>query len=153
MKPIEDRFWSKVEKGPDCWEWTGSKVKGGYGQIGKGGREIGNEMTHRLSWEIHNGPIPEGMFVCHSCDNRSCVNPDHLFLGTHSDNVQDMVAKGRVGDVGRKGTKHHKAKLTDEDVREIRAAEDSTTTLALIYGVSTSTIQRVKSGKGWSHVR
>jgi len=89
-----DRFWEKVDTSRECWEWTGSKRPLGYGQMGIPGtnRPVG---AHRISWELHFGPIPDDMFVCHRCDNPKCVRPDHLFLGTPTDNVRDMVAKGR----------------------------------------------------------
>lgn len=91
------RFWSKVDKTSDCWVWIGAKHPTGYGAFG-----IGQVVhyAHRLSWELVNGPIPDGLFVCHNCpngDNPSCVNPAHLFLGTQVDNMQDMLGKGRAG--------------------------------------------------------
>jgi hypothetical protein len=94
--PIVDRFWARVQKSDGCWEWTGAvnSRNGGYGVIGiSGSRKL--TVTHRLSWEIHHGPIPDGLWVLHRCDNRKCCNPEHLFLGTHADNMRDMTAKGR----------------------------------------------------------
>lgn len=89
----EARFWSKVEMIPEssCWHWTGAKNGKGYGVMH--GR---TRLAHRFSYELHNGPIPEGMLICHSCDSPLCVNKDHLFLGSHKDNTQDMVKKGRA---------------------------------------------------------
>lgn len=94
-KPLADRFWAKVQKaGPDdCWPWLASRMPKGYGKLGIASTTP--KLAHRVSWELHYGPIPEGLFVCHRCDNPPCVNPAHLFLGTCTDNLRDMVAKGR----------------------------------------------------------
>lgn len=152
-RPIEERFWNKVDTGATggCWLWTGAKNEKGYGVIGRGGRGSGNEKAHRVSWMIHFGPIPDGLFVCHKCDNPACVNPDHLFLGTNDDNVQDMVSKNRNA----RGETSY-AKLTEEQVIDIRQRhkqrEVSCQDLANEYGVSRSEVQLIVSGKRWEHV-
>lgn len=89
--PRDERFWQKVEKTDTCWLWRGSKNTTGYGQL----RTDRLEKAHRISWEIHNGPIPDGLAVLHACDNPPCVNPSHLWLGTQADNARDRQAKGR----------------------------------------------------------
>ncbi len=95
--PIEERLWARVDRSAGeqaCWPWTGAKKQGGYGKIGKGGDE-GWVLTHRVAWEMAHGRIPEGKVVCHTCDNPSCCNPGHLFIGTQADNLRDMRAKNR----------------------------------------------------------
>lgn len=94
-KPRAGRFWSKVNIPADptaCWEWQGTKTRKGYGQLGTAGRA---QYAHRVSWELHNGTIPNGLIVCHRCDNPPCVNPTHLFLGSYTDNLKDALAKHR----------------------------------------------------------
>lgn len=95
MKTLEERFWSKVHtRGPDdCWEWTGCRLPAGYGKIGVRGR---TEYATRVLWQMMHGPIPDGLYVCHHCDNPPCVNPAHLFLGTGKDNARDSARKGRL---------------------------------------------------------
>lgn len=93
-----DRFFQKVAKGIDCWIWTAGKDSWGYGTFRMHGKVIG---SHRASWEIHNGPISKGMSVLHHCDNPPCVNPDHLFIGTHTDNMRDCISKGRNGQINK----------------------------------------------------
>ncbi len=96
--PAEERFWRKVAKGTDgeCWLWNGAKRASGYGKLNAGGINGGKITAHRFSYILHHGsPIPEGMEICHKCDTPACVNPSHLFLGTHQDNMTDMAIKGR----------------------------------------------------------
>lgn len=93
--PWQDRFWAKVRKGEDCWEWQGGRNSRGYGVFYKDGRRSRQELAHRVSYELAYGPIPSGVFACHSCDNPPCVHPDHLFLGTGLDNSRDSTDKGR----------------------------------------------------------
>lgn len=94
--PVHLRFWRRVERTDDgCWLWRGSKDGGGYGTLSTI-RGFAPAKAHRVSWEMRNGPIPEGAYVCHRCDTPACVNPDHLFLGTQQQNMRDCAAKGRV---------------------------------------------------------
>jgi hypothetical protein len=86
------RFWSRVRKGDDCWEWLGRTSTNGYGAVWADKRD---RRAHRVAWELVNGPIPDGLYVCHHCDNKRCVRPDHLFIGTATDNMQDALRKGR----------------------------------------------------------
>lgn len=141
-----ERFWSKVSKGgPDeCWMWIGSN--NAYGRIHF---EYKILEAHRVSWEIHKGPIPEGMFILHSCDKRSCVNPEHLFLGMQLNNIRDCITKGRNS----RGEKNKSSKLTEKAVLEIRASCVPYAILAERYHVSKSTISFAKRYVTWKHVK
>lgn len=143
-----DRFWSKVEIGHSgCWEFTGCRNSDGYGTF-RFGKMV---KAHRWAYSFWKGEIPEGMLVCHSCDNPACVNPVHLWLGTCADNVADRDAKERRPPP--KGEINGRAKLTKADVIAIRADARSLDEIATDYGVTTTNIHFIKTGKTWKHVR
>lgn len=148
-KDIE-RFWSKVNKGSDgeCWDWVRGKDKDGYGSFWLNNEDI---RAHRLSYIIKNGQIPRNMFICHKCDNPACVNPDHLFLGSNRDNINDMLSKGRT----RKGEMNNGARLKERQVTEIKkiylTGKVSSRALAKQFGVGKGTILRIVNGDTWGH--
>lgn len=150
VETFEERFWSKVRKTDGCWLWTAYKTRTGYGKIRRGEKLV---SAHRVSWELHNGPIPEGLCVLHECDNPACVNPAHLFLGTQVDNVADMVSKGRQR--APEGASVGTAKLAPAQVLEIRSRQgqgQSQRALAREFGVSKSQIGNILSGSFWRHL-
>ncbi len=168
---IEDRFFEKVEKTETCWNWTGA-TDGRYGQIFHNGKSA---KAHRVSYQLAYGEIGAGLKVCHKCDNPGCVNPEHLFLGSQSDNLKDCVQKRRNGTVTKpwriakgdrsaarlhpetikRGEDHKKAKLTTDIVIYLREhkGEKSSRKFANQFGVSYSLINQVLSGKTWRHIR
>lgn len=134
-----------------CWEWTGLLSNLGYGKIGFKGK---TKLVSRLVYEIFVGDIPKGLLVCHTCDNRKCINPDHLFLGTPKENMHDMIDKGR--DKKCKGISHPTSKLTEKDVLEIRSKyvprKNSYPKLAKEFGVADTTIEKIIKRKAWTHI-
>lgn len=138
-----------------CWEWIGSK-RNGYGRMIIGSRTDGTRKSvsaHRVSYELEFGEIPAGLEVCHKCDNRCCVNPNHLFLGTHQDNMDDRERKGRNNPP--KGETNGRAKLTVADVLEIRNKRKQGVSFGKLskeYGVCKRTIQDAVSGKNWANI-
>lgn len=151
-RSFEERFWEKVDTsaGPDdCWVWTAATCRG-YGMIGESGSRK-TVRAHVASWKLANGSVPKGMHVCHTCDNRSCVNPKHLFIGSRLDNIADAVAKKRHTH----GERQWLAKLTEDDVRVIRKLGQMSVSRARIaskFGMSRSAIQQVLHRDTWKHV-
>jgi hypothetical protein len=154
MKPLE-RFEEKVDKQEDgCWIWEGAKNNKGYGIFSYKGKTI---LAHRMSWLLHNGEIPKEQNVLHKCDVRACVNPEHLFLGSLKDNMQDCSKKGRlhVNFPGYSGEKHGNAKLKNSDVIEIRERRkngERACLLAKEYGVHRQTISDISRGIYWKNL-
>ena len=146
----EDRFWACIEFEPNsgCWLWSASLRNGGYGQFWVNGRAV---LAHRFSWELHKGKIPEGKIVRHRCDTAACTNPSHLEIGTHQDNADDMVSRGRSlhlpGELG------HNSKLSAVDVKEIRrllSLQIPQKQIAEKFGVSQPTICLINRKKTWA---
>lgn len=145
-----ERFASKVApaNAGGCTLWKACLGADGYGQISVDNRVV---KAHRYSWELANGTIPPGMCVCHHCDVRACVNPDHLFIGTKADNNADMAAKNRARGGGPKGSRHGMAKLTEASALEIFGATGTQQAIGERYGVSHTTVGRIKNGRKWMH--
>lgn len=147
------RFWKRVTKnsGPsgDCWEWQGYRTPFGYGVTNWDGRKI---LAHRLSWFLAHGPIPQGLQVCHHCDNPPCVRTEHLFLGTPKENVAQIYAKGRQRTSWPVGEQLASAKIRASDVRAMRASGEAPRVLAQRYGIDYSEVCKILRRKAWRHV-
>ncbi len=179
--PLEARFWARIDKTSHpggCWVWTGIRNVGGYGVLSYRlpNGKCHNHGAHRFSYELHNGPIPDGLFVCHHCDNPACVNPAHLFLGDHRANGLDCIRKNRHGAVThpecqprgdkngsrlhpeklRRGELASKAKLTSDQVREIRrrlkSSEATYRELSIEFHVTAQAIRAIELKKSWRHI-
>lgn len=159
------RFFRHVIAEPTsgCWLWGGMLDRYGYGNFPRTRKEAAARgqsgrcrRAHRFSWEAHRGPIPRGLCVLHHCDNRACVNPDHLFLGTDADNVHDMIAKGRDVRRGAVGVRNCNAKLTDDDVIAIRSIwrsnDISQQAIADAFGIHQTAVSEIVRRKTWRHV-
>jgi hypothetical protein len=156
VENLANRFWPKVEKGSNCWNWSGTKHDRGYGALRVG--KLMKKATH-VSVFLHSGTWPEaGKVVCHSCDNPACVRPDHLFIGTTLDNNRDRHLKGRTvfnicaPEKKARGERHGLAKLNAENVTEIRSMPGSQREIAALFGVSQHTVKCVLQRKTWKHV-
>lgn len=146
-----------TDSGPDaCWEWRGSKTRGGYGRVGTEAKRNAPQLyAHRVSFVHYFGAIPEGAIICHHCDNPSCVNPAHLFAGTNADNTRDMLQKRRDGHGEHDGEAHPNARLTESDVLSIRArraAGERQIDLAAEYGITGAHVSGIIRRKAWTHV-
>lgn len=181
MSDIEERFWRKVDKKSEseCWEWK-ANIVGGYGVFAFS--HLKTIKAHRFSYELKYGKIPDGMLVCHHCDNPKCVNPNHLFLGTPADNMRDRDAKGRQakGDANGarlhpermargkkhgsylhpesvpKGSKNGRTKLTESDVVNIKKllkTKESQASIGKRFGVTRFVIWKIKVGLSWAHIK
>lgn len=155
-KSLLERFEEKYIPVPEsgCWIWLGCVTRGEYGMISNKGKMF---LAHRISWELHNGPIPagdgyHGLCVLHKCDETLCVRPEHLMLGSHADNMRDMVEKGRSP----RGEKVNTAKLSEQDVREIRQLRKNGVTAIVCankFGVCINTIFDIQSGRKWGWLK
>lgn len=145
------RFWDRIERpAGGCWEWKGLLTKSGYGNLRWDGR---GWLAHRLAWTLARGPVPSHLFVCHHCDNPKCCNPEHLFIGTQTDNMHDMFAKGRR--IAARGERASKAKLTASEVRQMRAdfaGGERQTDLSQKYGMSKGAVSAIVHGRHWKHL-
>jgi hypothetical protein len=151
------RFWSKVDRSGDCWLWQAGCYNTGYGRFCF--NKKCQVLAHRFAYTVTCGPIPDGIHVCHHCDVPACVRPDHLFLGTHQDNMNDMIAKGRdrkaTTETKVRGEQHPIAKLTPDLVRKIRTDHKlgiSVVNLAFHYNVSRKLIYNIVNRTAWAHI-
>lgn len=153
-EPLSVRFWLHVNKKANngCWEWTGALGPNGYGRTSGNGKF--DLVTHRVSYVLTKGEIPDGKIIMHSCDNRKCVNPDHLIAGTYLENMQDMIRKDRAHHPIKYGEESPRAKLTDDNVRAIRSAVGvSDAEFARRFGVTNAAVRNARIGITWRHIK
>jgi hypothetical protein len=149
---FSDRFWARVKPANErgCREWSGRKhIRNGYGVIDLDGRP---QLAHRIAYTLATGRDPGDLSICHTCDNPPCCEPSHLWAGTHQENMDDMAQKGRANAPVFIGEKHPRAKLSEEEIRDIRGSLLSDKILASDYGVTTENIRRIKTRKSWRHI-
>lgn len=146
---LRERIQNYTEHGEGCWSWTGYRDPNGYGRLRVDGVP---KLAHRLSWELYRGTIPEGMHVLHRCDNPPCVKPAHLFLGDHDMNMRDKMAKKRHRYGVSKGEKHGCSKLTEQQVREIRASVGPSRIIGEQYGISGRQVREIRTRTAWAHI-
>ena len=147
---FESRFRKRIKRRGECWEWTGARTAHGYGSIWRDGRSA---LCHRIAYELHFGTVlTTDQVVMHACDNPPCCSPEHLRLGSHADNVADMVAKKRQR--GPTGESNGRAKLTEGDVENIRArwktGEETQRAIAIDYGIGQTTVGKIVRGERWA---
>jgi HNH endonuclease len=156
-------FWSHVDKSGECWKWTGSILESGYGQFRPGSSCLKTKRwrAHRYSWVLFHGPIPDGLKVLHKCDNRKCVNPDHLFLGTDLDNVRDCISKGRgkhaLNGKYKRNVNNISSKITQIQADEIRyiylnCPNISQQCIANQFGINQRSVSNIIRNKTWSKI-
>ena len=156
-KGLRERFLGKfIRLDSGCWKWTGNLTEDGYGAIWYRNRNV---RAHRVAYELFVGSIPNGHLICHHCDNRWCVNPQHLFAGTHKDNLVDMGQKGRqrlqIDPKSMTGKNNHQSKLTNNDVQRIKSLlrkGGNQSAIAREHGVSPDAINKIARGHNWSHI-
>ena len=149
LEAFQRNILAKVDTSGDCWLWTGTVAWSGYGLFWLDGKM---QSAHRVAWTLENGDVPSGVHVCHTCDVRHCVRPEHLWLGTHSDNMRDAVAKGRARHPDNRGIKCGTSELTEAEVRAIRSDPRTLKQIGAAYGIDWSHVGAIKRREKWAHL-
>ena len=148
-KSTPEEFFGRLTPFGDCLNWPGAKNRRGYGWVNYGLRP---QLAHRLAWRLVNGAIPDGMLVCHHCDNRLCCRVEHLFVGTPADNTRDMMGKGRHRCNAPKGEAAGASKITEADVLAIRASSEPSAVVGARFGIDPSNVSCIRRRKTWKHI-